>query len=146
MSVASSNNFCSACGNALLSTAVVCPRCGSPTSNYSQNPSSLGKSKTTAVVLAVFLGPWAWLYTYRKNAAKFWITIVTSTLLFALGVVQVILYAYAVEYSYASSSQVLMGNITIWTLWAVNFAFWLWCLIDNANKSQTFFENYSGKR
>jgi hypothetical protein len=28
------------------------------------------KSKTVAILLAVFLGPWTWLYTYRRDAWK----------------------------------------------------------------------------
>jgi hypothetical protein len=31
------------------------------------------KNKNTAILLAVFLGGWAWLYTYRRDAAFFWI-------------------------------------------------------------------------
>src|SRR4051794_31413280 len=31
-----------------------------------------GKSKTTAVLLAVFLSFWTWCYTYKTNTAKFW--------------------------------------------------------------------------
>ena len=33
------------------------------------------KSKTTAVVLAVFFGLFSWLYTYQKNKEKFWINL-----------------------------------------------------------------------
>jgi hypothetical protein len=34
------------------------------------------KSKTTAVLLAVFLGLWTWLYTYKEDNVKFWLSIV----------------------------------------------------------------------
>jgi len=33
------------------------------------------KSKTTAVLLAVFLAFWTWLYTYKKDAWKFWVNL-----------------------------------------------------------------------
>ena len=36
------------------------------------------KSKTVAIVLAVFFGCWSWLYTYRENAWKFWVGLVIS--------------------------------------------------------------------
>lgn len=36
------------------------------------------RSKTTAVLLAVFLGFWTWLYTYRRDAALFWINLVLA--------------------------------------------------------------------
>lgn len=36
------------------------------------------KSKATAVLLAIFFGYWTWLYTYRRDAALFWINLVAS--------------------------------------------------------------------
>src|SRR5256885_12238204 len=36
------------------------------------------KDKTAAVVLAVFFGFWAWLYTYKRDAAFFWINLVAT--------------------------------------------------------------------
>ena len=32
-----------------------------------------GLSKNTAVLLAVFLGLWSWVYTYERNKTKFWV-------------------------------------------------------------------------
>ena len=48
------------------------------------------KNKVVAVVLAVFLGYWAWLYTYGKNSLKFWST---------LGIFIIITYWPAFDYS-----------------------------------------------
>jgi hypothetical protein len=50
-----------------------------------------GKSKTTAVVLAVFLSFWTWLYTYKTDAWKFWVglavwLLIALPLTFAYGV------------------------------------------------------------
>lgn len=42
------------------------------------------KSKTTAILLAVFLGLWTWCYTYKKDAWKFWLNLVLSILTFGL--------------------------------------------------------------
>ena len=36
------------------------------------------RKKSTAMVLAVLFGFWAWLYTYRENAWKFWLGLVIS--------------------------------------------------------------------
>ena len=33
------------------------------------------KTKTPAVLLAVFLGFWTWLYTYQRDAWKFWLNL-----------------------------------------------------------------------
>ena len=66
--------FCSACGSGLVATAVVCPSCGTSQRSAGRIKTFVTpKSKTTAVVLAVFLSFWTWCYTYRKDPAKFWI-------------------------------------------------------------------------
>jgi hypothetical protein len=36
---------------------------------------SMPKSKTTSVLLAVFLAFWTWLYTYKTDAWKFWLNL-----------------------------------------------------------------------
>lgn len=41
---------------------------------------SLPKSKTTAVLLAVFLSFWTWLYTYKVDSWKFWLNLALSVL------------------------------------------------------------------
>lgn len=64
------SKFCEACGNGLVATAVVCPSCGTPTRGYGR--SSRGKDKTVALLLAIFLGGWAWVYLYEKCKKKFW--------------------------------------------------------------------------
>jgi hypothetical protein len=64
--------YCRTCGNGLVATAVICPRCGTPVSGTSSG--LLGaKSRKAAVLLAVFLSFWSFLYTYRTTAWKFWL-------------------------------------------------------------------------
>jgi uncharacterized membrane protein YvbJ len=80
------SKFCSGCGSGLVATAAVCPKCGTPQNSLSSqigNPAvfETSKSKTTAVLLAVFLSFWTWCYTYKKNASKFWIGLSVSVLL-----------------------------------------------------------------
>ncbi len=36
------------------------------------------RSKTTAVILAVFLCFWTWAYTYKYDAWKFWLNLILS--------------------------------------------------------------------
>lgn len=144
MSIASANKFCSACGNALLETAVVCPKCGSPTAKYRPEPVHVGKSKTTAVVLAVFLGIWSWLYTYKVNAHKFWITL--SLAIALLVTIAIVVFQEYLATTYESQSQLeALGDILngVWQIFA--FATWLWALLDNATKPQSFYSNYGRK-
>jgi hypothetical protein len=86
MTISNTGNFCTACGNKLLETAVICPKCGSPTAKFhtrnvvQSQPlippvyNATPKSKTTAVVLAFFLGIWSYLYTYKRDANAFWVS------------------------------------------------------------------------
>jgi len=89
-------------------TASVCPRCGT----------MLGtpKDKTVAILLAVFLAPWNWCYTYKRDAAKFWI-----------GLSMMILGAILLV--------VLIGFFLI-------VAVWLWAVIDAASKSDNFYRQF----
>ncbi len=52
----------------MSSNALACPSCGCPT----MNATPIKKSKTTAIILAILLGQWTWLYTYRQDSDKFW--------------------------------------------------------------------------
>lgn len=71
-----------------MATAVTCPQCGTPT--RSDQP----KDKTVAVLLAVFLGFWTWVYTYKRDAWKFWLNL-------GLGVVTFGLWTLFVSYPWA---------------------------------------------
>lgn len=96
--------FCGSCGAPLVATAVICPSCGT----------SVGalKSKTVAVLLAVFLSFWTWIYTYKKDAVKFWIGLVAGLGLgfLTMGITAVIV--------------------------------WVWAIIDVAVKPESFYQQY----
>lgn len=51
------------------------------------------KSKRTAILLALFFGPFVWLYTYKQSRVKFWISIASSIFTFGLGYFVVWLWA-----------------------------------------------------
>ena len=70
---ASENQYCPDCGNNILPRSEFCAVCGRRLSS-SVSP----KSKTTAVLLAIFLGFWAWLYLYKRNSGKFWLNLILT--------------------------------------------------------------------
>jgi len=53
---------------------VICVKCGVAIKKIS-TATCTPKDKTIAVVLAVFLGLWTWLYTYRIDGWKFWLNL-----------------------------------------------------------------------
>lgn len=94
--------FCTSCGNIISRRAAICVGCGTAT-GVNQAPfgspppqphhyvnaiavapmaAVFPKSKGTAVVLAIFLGFWTWVYTYQKDAWKFWLNLVLTVLSF----------------------------------------------------------------
>ncbi len=80
------------------------------------------KSKTTAVLLAVFLCPATWLYTYRKDGAKFWAW---------AGIVIAALFLGAVAPAVASITG-MMG-----------LAFYVWTIVGVAKRPMSWYASYN---
>ena len=75
----------------------------------------VGKSKTTAVLLAVFLSFWTWCYTYKTNAAKFWTGL-------GLCIISVPL------------DLIVIG-------WFISLGVWIWAIIDVATKDDSYYRS-----
>ena len=102
--------FCKYCGKIIRKAAVICPMCGiqlkelktsAPIVNLSQTvntqviiPQSQlraePKSKIVAIILAIFLGFWSYLYTYSYDSRKFWLTIIVNIIAMPFILVSVI--------------------------------------------------------
>lgn len=108
VTVGAPSRFCRGCGLQLVPTASSCPRCGTATGSP--------RTKTTAVLLAVFLGHWTWLYTYDRNKTKFW-----------WGLGAAILGAIL--------TMVLVGFLVL-------FGVWLWAVIDTATTPDEFYTRF----
>ena len=100
---------CPACRTPVWPTTSVCPRCGTFL--------SVPKDKSVAVLLAVFLGAWTWVYTYKRDASKFWVGIVLT------------LVGYPLVFAFGFGLLVIFGV-------------WLWAVIDTASKSQTYYQQF----
>jgi hypothetical protein len=94
--------FCPNCGKTIKKGTAFCVHCGaqvgqaapSPTAQaapgYAQayapavpvNPDA--RDKVVAILLAVFVGFFAWLYTYRKDKWKFWLNLGLSIITLSL--------------------------------------------------------------
>ena len=112
--------FCFSCGSAINREAEICVHCGV---RVGRSPSSAGsKSKTTAILLAVFLGFFTWLYTYREDATKFWI---------GLGIA-------------LANIVLVMVTLGLWLLvsWLVGLGVWIWAIVDSASKSDEWYASY----
>ncbi len=131
--VSSGAVFCSGCGKALVASSAFCPGCGTPRANslptavamapiigtaYYGAPIGrpLVKSKTTAVVLAVFLAFWTWLYSYKTDAWKFWVGLPVYVLGFILTPIGVGFF--------------------------LTFGIHIWAIIDAAVKPAIYYDRY----
>lgn len=80
--------FCESCGKKIADNANTCPRCGHVFRTSSP------KKRSTAVLLAVFLSFWTWLYTYKEDAWKFWLNLLLT--IFTLGFWGIVAWIWAI--------------------------------------------------
>lgn len=130
--------YCRGCGNGLIESAAICPKCGTPADqNYRGGDRQSSKNKSAAVLLAVFLGFWSYLYTFREDAAKFGVSLGGSVL-------SIVLFVYAsivsqswflpeVYYFYIFSNVLLLMT---------SFTTWLVAVIVSTKRDASFYENY----
>jgi|SRR5579862_705019 len=104
-------SYCVTCGGGLVATAATCPRCGTPVAKP--------KSRSVAVVMAIFLSFWSFLYTYRTSAWKFWLGLGLSVGLFTVDMI----VRAAVRHPVA-------GVGAVWLL--VGAGVWIWSIVDRA--------------
>ena len=76
------------------------------------------KNKETAYILAIMFGFWAWLYTYKRDATKFWIS-VGNILIF-----------------------LIFSFILKWYSLLILIQFWTWAIVDTHKKDESFFDFY----
>ena len=68
--------YCRGCGTQVHPQAAICTNCGVPTgAGIAPLRPANPKTKSTAVVLVVLFGLFGWLYTYQRDAWKFWVNL-----------------------------------------------------------------------
>ena len=135
-----SDKFCTACGGGLIATAAICTHCGSPVGAfvdpaqrfYAPVPTKR-RLKSTAVLLAVFFSSWAWLYTYKWNAQKFWLTLVGN---FVFQIVW-----FAMNYASYVVSPIFYEVVSIGVILGVH----AYAIIDNASVPVEKLNRYPNK-
>jgi len=140
--------FCLKCGKELPPQAIYCLYCGAALQQLARR-----KSKNTAVMLAVSLSWLTWLYTYKKDAWKFWFGLGLGTV--SIGLICVyIIKAFEdamnmVDQAMAGSlsETQLVGSTSGWSTWGtiasvVVFGIWVWSIVDTAIKSREWYNSY----
>jgi len=65
------------------------------------------KSKKTFCILAILFGFWAWLYTYKYDAAKFWIALVTNLLFFWTLIIPIGIWIWVLVDAFMTDEEIL---------------------------------------
>lgn len=112
--------YCVTCGNGLVATAAICPRCGTPVADRTPSAPASGKSRTAAVLLAVFLSFWSFLYTYSISAWKFWLGLGLNVFGFLLAMV--------VDAANGPGT----GIDFVWLL--ISLGVWIWSIVDRSTQ------------
>jgi hypothetical protein len=113
-------SFCFNCANPTTALSEICVKCGrllvaTPTA---VSAIKVQKSKTTSLLLAVFLSFWTWLYTYKMDNWKFWT---------GAGIVMFCL--------------LLIGADVEWS-WVGIPGVWVWSIIDVSLKNPDWYMQY----
>ncbi|MCJ7575148.1 MAG: zinc ribbon domain-containing protein [Dehalococcoidia bacterium] len=119
------HSFCQNCGAAITPATEICVKCGAKVGEVVGETKG-GKSKTTSVLLAVFLSFWTWLYTYRKDAWKFWVSLVLAIF---TGILAVVTSGVSLVFSWIFNLGVL--------------GVWIWAIVDTAVKKDEWYRSYS---
>jgi hypothetical protein len=132
------DKFCPACGNGLIISAVICPKCGSPVAGVTTKNA---KEKSIAVILAVFLSSWAYLYTYKYDAKKFWISTIAGGA--PLLVAFVALTVSAVTYDMDVYLEAAAMSRIFWAVWSfAYFPIWITAIVVTATRQDSLYKNY----
>jgi len=113
-------SFCTACANPTTPLSEICVKCGlSLIQSAVMKAVEPNKSKTTAVLLAIFLHFGTWAYTYRRDNWKFWT---------GLGIWIFMIMTLAVNIGAPG--------------WLIAIGVWVWSVVDTARKTDEWYRNY----
>ncbi len=70
------------------------------------------KNRSTAIILAVLFGPFSWIYTWKYDHWKFWLSLILSIIL----ILPTVGFILIIE--------------------------WFWAVVDSIVKDQRLFKNY----
>ena len=121
---AAGRSFCPNCANPTTPLSEICVKCGKQlTPPVEQTPVAVlqkpAKTRTNAILLAVFLHFWTWVYTYRRDGWKFWVG--SGSWVFMILILSAGVGGYA---------------------WFIALAIWLWAIVDTALKTDDWYCNY----
>jgi hypothetical protein len=143
--------YCSECGKIIKRSAVFCEHCGTRLKEEEKvypEPAkpeigfqALVKSKVVAITLAAIFGFWSWLYTYKRDAKKFWVYL--CLLLPGSVGVTILLNLVISGYSSPAADKLLVDYGTwVWLYILVSGSSYVWALVNSIKRPISFYNNY----
>jgi len=111
-------SFCYNCGASTTPATEICVKCGARVASATIQ----GKDKTVSILLAVFLGFWTWLYTYKKDAWKFWVGLSLAIIIIVLAIATF--------------------GISAFFTWIIGLGIWIWSIVDVCIKKSNWYTSY----
>ena len=176
-------NFCSNCGVGVAPTSTFCAECGQrlvaevnatqPTApespSFTPPPAHAAaparpfaiKDRTTAILLAAFLGYWTWLYTFKVDKVKFFSGLgagfLNAALLTGISISNALMaggQAQCLSDYYADiTSDALPCYMDYHQIWwpyiligLIALGMYVWVLVDTIRKKESFFANYPNQK
>jgi hypothetical protein len=142
----SGNAYCSGCGCPTPYIVRNCLKCGAPLA-YSASKTTIinPKSKYISILLALSLGLFTWLYTYKQDAKKFWLGL-------CLTVLGLIVFSATFKLAFGNSSAfgAHTNSNANWLLpmmisFIVVSGLWAWSLLDVMRKTNDWYTQYPNR-
>ena len=116
-------------------------------------PKNSTKTKTNAVLLAIFFGFGTWFYTYKKDVKKFWLACVFSLVLIIIlffeivSILKLLLGWLSPEnlldYNNADLIQAIKDEwLPLLIIKLGGLGLWLWPIIDSIRRPNTWYKEY----
>jgi hypothetical protein len=84
--------------------------------------------------MAIFLSFFTWIYTYKRNAWKFWLGFALSGLPILVATIFLVFYISNVSW--------LPDNLLISMNYALPIAVWVWAIVDTSLKGRDWYSAY----
>ncbi len=106
------------------------------------------KDKTIAIVLAVFLSFWTWLYTYKKSKKKFWIALIIVGSIVVITIFGVVVEFFIIRAENTETTSTIFALISLIQIflgiaWILSLpAIYIWAIIDAATKPEAWYKQW----
>ena len=94
------------------------------------------RSKAVAILLAVFFGFFTWIYTWKNDAWKFWVSLGVT-----IGFLLLIMFFGVLGFVFNEAFIIIAVILYILSI-LVSIGLWIWAIVDQSAKSESYYTRY----